>query len=163
MSGNGVYLFEERAGGNTSGFSNFGNTEKTYNTLDVIDMVNESHKNAVDQKAVLRARLFDIWLGDWDRHDDQVRWASFNENDMTVYRPIPRDRDQVFFNNDGLLNYLGSRPYFYPALRRFQNKIDYLPGLIWAGKWFDRSFLHELTEEDFVAMARQLQVNLTDR
>ncbi|HZV70514.1 MAG TPA: BamA/TamA family outer membrane protein [Saprospiraceae bacterium] len=161
--GDGVYLFEERPGGKTSGFDNFGNTEETFNTLDVIEMVKESHKNVVDQKAVLRARLFDTWLGDWDRHDDQVRWASFRENDMTVFRPIPRDRDQVFFKNDGLLDYLGSRPYFNPALRRFQADIDYLPGLIWAGKFFDRSFLHELTEEDFVASAKQLQASLTDK
>ncbi|MEO6132985.1 MAG: BamA/TamA family outer membrane protein [Saprospiraceae bacterium] len=160
--GDGVYLFEERPGGSTSGFSNFGNTEETFNTLDVIDMVNESHKNVVDQKAVLRTRLFDIWLGDWDRHDDQVRWASFKENGQTVFRPIPRDRDQVFFKNDGLLDYLGSRPYFQPALRRFQGKIDYLPGLVWAGKFFDRSFLHELTEDDFLKAAKHLQASLTD-
>ncbi len=160
--GDGVYLFEERPGGNTSVFDNFGNTEETFNTLDVIDMVSQSHKHAVDQKAALRARLFDNWLGDWDRHDDQVRWASFKENDVTVYRPIPRDRDQVFFKNDGFLDYLGSRPYFNPALRRFDEKTDYLPGLIWAGKYFDRSFLHELTEEDFVAGAKQLQANLSD-
>ncbi|MGB4848488.1 MAG: BamA/TamA family outer membrane protein [Saprospiraceae bacterium] len=160
--GDGVYLFEERAGGNTSGFDNFGHTKETFNTLDVIDLVNQSRKYIVDQKAVIRARLFDIWLGDWDRHDDQVRWASFKENDLTVFRPIPRDRDQVFFKNDGLLDYLASRPYFNPALRRFQDKIDYLPGLIWSGKFFDRSFLHQLTEEDFVSAAKELQVNLTD-
>ncbi len=160
--GDGVYLFEERAGGNTSGFENFGHTKETFNTLDVIDLVNQSRKYIIDQKAVLRTRLFDIWLGDWDRHDDQVRWASFKENDLTVFRPIPRDRDQVFFKNDGLLDYLASRPYFNPALRRFQDKIDYLPGLIWSGKFFDRSFLHQLTEEDFVSAAKELQTNLTD-
>jgi hypothetical protein len=160
--GDGVYLFEERAGGNTSGFVNFGNTKETFTTLDVIDLVAESHKNKVDERAALRARLFDIWVGDWDRHDDQVRWGVFKENDISVYRPIPRDRDQVFYKNDGLLNYLGSRPYFYPALRMFREKIDYLPGLVWAGKWFDRSFLHELTEEDFVAEAKNMQSHLTD-
>lgn len=160
--GDGVYLFEERAGGSTSGFDNFGNTKETFNTLDVIDLVNQSHKYIIDQKAVLRTRLFDIWLGDWDRHDDQVRWGSFKENDQLVFRPIPRDRDQVFFKNDGLLDYLASRPYFNPALRRFQNKIDYLPGLVWSGKFFDRSFLHQLTEEDFVSAAKEMQANLTD-
>lgn len=59
-------------------------------------MVAESHKHNVDQQAALRARLFDMWLGDWDRHDDQFRWASFKENGVTVYKPIPRDRDQIF-------------------------------------------------------------------
>lgn len=34
--GDGVYLFEDRPGGNTSDFENFGNTEETFNTLEVI-------------------------------------------------------------------------------------------------------------------------------
>lgn len=161
--GDGVYIFEDRPGGNTEGFDNFGNTKETFSTLDVIDMVTESHKHVIDQQAALRTRLFDTWLGDWDRHDDQVRWASFKENGTTVYRPIPRDRDQIFFKNDGLLDYIGSRPYFSPALRRFDDKIDYLPGLIWSGKYFDRSFLHQLSEEDFINAAKKLQAALTDK
>lgn len=160
--GGGVYLFEDRPGGNTSNKENFGSTEKTLNTFDVLELIAESDKHVIDQRAVLRARLFDVWLGDWDRHDDQWRWASFKENGVTVYRPIPRDRDQVFFKNDGLLDYLGSRPYFNPPLRRFDEKIDYLPGVVWAGKYFDRSFLHELSREDFTNEATALQVALSD-
>ncbi len=161
--GDGVYLFEDRPGGNTATVDNYGNTKETFNTLDVVDMVAESPKHIVDEKAALRARLFDIWLGDWDRHDDQFRWAAFKENGVDVYRPIPRDRDQIFFNNNGILDYIASRPYFSPALRRFDDKIDYLPGLVWAGKYFDRSFLHSLSKEDFIAMAKELQSALTDK
>lgn len=160
--GDGVYLFEDRPGGNTSGKKNFGNTEETFNTFDVIEMTSKSPKHVIDQESVLRARLFDVWVGDWDRHDDQWRWATFKENGITIYRPIPRDRDQVFFKNDGLLDYIGSRPYFNPPLRRFDDEIDYLPGLVWAGKYFDRSFLNELNEEDFIKQAKELQTALTD-
>jgi len=160
--GDGVYLFEERPGGNTSSFESFGNTAKTYNTSDVIELTAESHQYRVDQLSVLRARLLDIWLGDWDRHDDQWRWAAFEEQGTTVFKPIPRDRDQVFYKNDGILDYLASRPYFNPPLRKFTEKIDHLDGLIWAGKYFDRSFLHELNENDFAAVATSLQKELTD-
>jgi hypothetical protein len=86
--GDGVYIFEERPGGKTSSFSSFGNTAKTYNTTDVIELIAETHTYKVDQRAVLRARLLDIWLGDWDRHDDQWRWASFEENGITVFNPF---------------------------------------------------------------------------
>lgn len=160
--GDGVYLFEDRPGGYTRDSRNFGNTKETYNTLEVIEKITESPDYVVDQSSVLRARLFDIWVGDWDRHDDQWRWAAFEVNGLTVFRPIPRDRDQVFFKNDGLLDYLGSRPYFNPPLRKFDEEIDYLPGLVWAGKHFDRSFLHQLNEEDFVREAKELQSSLTD-
>ncbi len=161
-AGDGMYLLEERAGGNTRHFPNFGYTEKTISTADLIDLLASSSRHVVDQRAVLRARLFDIWLGDWDRHDDQWRWAVFEEEGRHVYRPIARDRDQVFFYNDGLLDYIASRPFFNPALRRFDDKIDHLGGLVWAAKYFDRSFLHMLDETDFIEVAGELQQALTD-
>ncbi len=158
-----IYLYEERPGGNTSKFEHYDFTKKTINTLDLLDNLEKNHKHVVDQKAVLRARLFDIFVGDWDRHDDQWRWASFEEDNITIYKPIPRDRDQVFFKNDGILDYLASRPYFNPGLRKFDHKIDFLPGLIFNARHFDRSFLNQLTKDDFVKMAEELQQKLSDQ
>ena len=56
----------------------------------------------IDQLAFARARLLDLLVGDWDRHEDQWRWAKFKQDDdIKLYRPIPRDRDNVFFWSDG--------------------------------------------------------------
>ena len=33
----------------------------------------------VDGRALLRARLFDLWIGDWDRHNKQWRWLRRGE------------------------------------------------------------------------------------
>ncbi len=160
--GNKVYLFEERTGGNTAHVESFHNTKKTISTDDLVEKTIKNHKHRVDQEAVLRARLFDIWLGDWDRHDDQWRWAVFEEDGLNVYRPIPRDRDQVFFKNDGVLDYLASRPYFNPGLRKFAHKIDYLPGLVFNARHFDRSFLNQLNKDSYIKTAKDLQTKLTD-
>lgn len=157
-----LYLFEQRPGGNASFFEHFGYPPETMNTLDVIENKQKSHKHIIDQEAVLRARLFDIWIGDWDRHDDQWRWAVFEEGDYSIYKPIPRDRDQVFFKNDGFLDYLASRPYFNPGLRKFDHEIDFLPGLIFNARHFDRSFLNALTRDDFKKIASELQALLND-
>ncbi|MEO5906036.1 MAG: hypothetical protein ABIQ11_04885, partial [Saprospiraceae bacterium] len=43
--GDGIYLFEDRPGGNTEAFENFGNTKETFSTLEVIELVTESHKH----------------------------------------------------------------------------------------------------------------------
>ncbi len=61
----------------------------------------------LDEASYIRARLFDMLIGDWDRHEDQWRWASFKENGKTIYRPIPRDRDQAFsiMADGALLNF----------------------------------------------------------
>lgn len=157
-----LYLFEERPGGNTSERADYGNTEKTVNTPKLIENLAKNHKHRVDQQAVLRARLFDVWIGDWDRHDDQWRWATFKKDGKTIYRPVPRDRDQVFFKNDGVLDYLSGRPFFAPQLRIFKDDVDYYPGLIFNARHFDRTFMNALNREDFIAMAKDLQQRMTD-
>ena len=46
----------------------------TKSTAKVIDKLIDDSKNHVDQEAVLRARLLDMMIGDWDRHFDQWRF-----------------------------------------------------------------------------------------
>ncbi len=57
--------------------------------------------DAVDAQALLKARLVDILMGDWDRHRKQWRWAKVPGNPLWV--PIPEDRDQAFSRYEGLL------------------------------------------------------------
>ncbi|MEM9024199.1 MAG: hypothetical protein AAGB22_10680, partial [Bacteroidota bacterium] len=100
----GLYIYEERAAGNWENQPSFGNSKKLINTLDVIHKTQKNGDQYVDQQQVLRSRLFDVILGDWDRHDDQWRWAKLKDEDgRTFYRPIPRDRDQAFFWSDGFV------------------------------------------------------------
>lgn len=159
----GLYLLEERPGGNTTIHDDYGNTKKTVNTLKLLEIVANKHNHIIDQQFVLKSRLFDLMIGDWDRHDDQWRWGTFKNENQTIYRPIPRDRDQAFFKNDGLLDYIASRPYFNPQLRKFDDDIDYLHGVIFNARHFDRSFLNQLKREDFIKAAESMQANITDK
>ena len=61
----GLFLYEERPAGNCSSMPNFGNSKDVVNTDEVIEKTLESEDYQVDQKAVLRARLLDIYLNDW--------------------------------------------------------------------------------------------------
>ena len=160
-----LYLFEERPGGNMAGHADYGGASESVNTLELVEKLLKNHKHVVDQKYVLRARLFDLLIGDWDRHDDQWRWGIYEDDSqpgVKVYRSIPRDRDQAFFKNDGFLNYIASRPFFNPALRKFDKEIDRISGLSFNARHFDRHFLSQLTEEDFIAIAESLQQTITD-
>jgi hypothetical protein len=40
-------------------------------------------------------------IGDWDRHEDQWRWAPEKTEKGKKYLAVPRDRDQVFYSSDG--------------------------------------------------------------
>ena len=48
-----------------------------------------------------------MFIGDWGRQEDQWRWATFEEGDNKIYKPIPRDRDQAYTRLDGVLLSLG--------------------------------------------------------
>ena len=160
-----LYLFEERPGGNMEGHPNYGGAKESKSTVDLAEKLMKSHEHKVDQKYVLRARLFDMLIGDWDRHGDQWRWGVYEDEkdpDVKIYRAIPRDRDQAFFRNDGLVNYIASRPYFTPALQKFDYEIGNLSGLVFNAKHFDRHFLSELNEDEFIKAAQTLQNNITD-
>ncbi|MEO1715229.1 MAG: hypothetical protein AAFU60_18020, partial [Bacteroidota bacterium] len=155
--GNRLYLFEERPAGNRRDVDSFGNAPKIVSTNRVLQETGDSFRHQVDQTAVLRARLFDIWIGDWDRHEDQWRWAEFKIDKDHFYRPIPRDRDQAFFRFNGFIPYLASRPAVSPMLRTFNSKIDNIPGLVFNARYFDRSFLNEMDRTDFQRIALELQ------
>lgn len=128
----------------------------------MIKKLREEQDHRVEQKAVVKARLFDILLNDWDRHEDQWRWASFKDGDFRIYRPIPRDRDQVFFVNEGVIMWLASRDFIMPKFQGFDYKIKNVSGLGFNARYFDRSFLTEPDLNDWKLLTRELQEQITD-
>ena len=102
--GDELYLIEERVESNHNDLESFGKPEEILSTDDVFKEIFKNGKSHVDEPSYIRARLFDMLIGDWDRHEDQWRWALFNNPDGTkTYKPIPRDRDQAFSIFDGNL------------------------------------------------------------
>jgi len=161
--GKGLFLYEERPAGNRDDVDGFGNSEDIVNTLKVIKKTQKNHKSYVDQKQVVKSRLFDVVIGDWDRHDDQWRWASFeDENGLTYYQPVPRDRDQAFFTSDGLALNLGSRKWAIPKFQGFHKEIRDVEGLVFNARYFDRSFTAGLSEQEWIDAAEHIKSNLTD-
>ncbi|MFD2720169.1 hypothetical protein ACFST9_15705 [Hymenobacter monticola] len=118
----------------------------------------------IDQPAFLRARLLDIWLGDWDRHERQWDWAEFREAGGRVrYRSIPKDRDQVYFRfDDGLVPWLASRRFIAPQFHTFHEHYGYIPGLVYQAEFIDQHGLAQLRRADFQRMAADLQKRLPD-
>ena len=118
----------------------------------------------IDQPAFLRARLLDVWLGDWDRHEGQWQWARFREGSGRVrYVGIPKDRDQVYFRfNDGLIPWLAARPFIAPQFQTFRNQYNNVGGLVYQAKFIDQRGLSAMTRADFLRTARDLQRRLPD-
>jgi hypothetical protein len=114
-----------------------------------------------DRRQFLRARLFDMWLGDWSRREDQWRWAVFLRGDRTLFQAIPRDRDHAFFKfNDGLLTWLGSK--IKTNYQTFGYRVKNVKGLNKSAAPLDNFLLAGLSREDFKQVADSLQQALTD-
>ncbi len=155
-------LFEERPAKDRSDIASFGRSEKIVNTTKVLKRIRQDNDNYVDQQSALRSRLFDLLIGDWDRHDDQWRWASFDEGKGKVYRPIPRDRDQAFFVNEGVFPKVWSRKWALPKFEGFHHEVRFPSGLMFNARYFDRSFLTEPELEDWVNTAKSIKESVSD-
>ncbi|MFC6223170.1 hypothetical protein ACFP2F_07945 [Hymenobacter artigasi] len=118
----------------------------------------------IDQPAFLRARLLDVWLGDWDRHEGQWSWAAFEEAGGRVrYLGIPKDRDQVYFRfDDGVIPWLAARPFIAPQFQTFRNEYNNMAALVFQAKFIDQRGLSAMTRADFQRTARDLQRRLPD-
>lgn len=161
---NTLVLFEERANDEQIVEPYFGSGDKVLSSPDLYEKLLKDNDNRVDQKFVVRNRLFDMWLGDWDRHDDQWRWVTYDlKDDENLYKPIPRDRDQVFFGGEGLFKKVAASKWAQPALKGFEEDISYTPAYgFYRIRWFDRYFMTEPSLEDWLKEAEEIQAALTD-
>ncbi len=161
--GDELYMIEERVTSGHGSVASFGNSNEIISTPDLLKKLRRRDKNDVDQKAYIRARLFDMMIGDWDRHEDQWRWAEFDEQGKKIYRPVPRDRDQAFSNFDGFL--LGIFTRIVPGLRLMQTYGEEMRSV----KWFndepfplDMAIIIDHSWEDWEEQADYLINNVTD-
>jgi hypothetical protein len=150
---NQVFLFEERE---PLDVSKTDNTEKTQQKLQ------DDNDNRVDQKLVLRARLLDMLVGDWDRHEDQWRWERAKNDTGIVYKPVPRDRDQVYYDGYGVFPWLLSKHLLMAKFQSYGNKILSIGRWNRNARYFDRYFLNGLNEKDWEAQIDFVQSTLTD-
>ncbi|SHF16768.1 hypothetical protein SAMN02745131_01924 [Flavisolibacter ginsengisoli DSM 18119] len=150
---NTVLLFEERE---PDGVPDTDNTDKAQGKAE------EDNDVKFDQKKLLRARLLDHFLGDWDRHEDQWRWEKNKTGEEVLYEPIPRDRDKVYYTTSGLLPGLLSTQPGKANLQPFGDHIKKIGSYNYNNRFFDRYFLNDLSEEDWREQVSFVQNTLTD-
>jgi len=156
-------LFEERPDDNMRHDASVGYSPEVVSYSDMIENTFEDHNHRIDYQSVLTARLFDMLIGDWDRHDDQWRWAQFKKGKNYIYRPIARDRDQAFFRFDGLfLDFMNSK-FLLRKFQPFKPKIKDIVGLNYNARYFDRSNLIQADRADWIAAAEEIKTNITDK
>jgi hypothetical protein len=127
---------------------------------DLQKMIEAGPEDRVDARAFLTARLMDVFFGDWDRHWDQWRWARFDAGGVKWWRPIPRDRDNAFNDNHGLIPAIGRG--MTPILVHFGPEYDAIRRYHMQPAELDRLLLAGLPREAWDSTANTLRARLTD-
>lgn len=134
---------------------------ETKTTKKMMDKMLEENDHRPMQPEILKARLLDILVADYDRHFDQWRWGIIDTGKGKLYYPIPRDRDQSFFYSDGrMLKFLSARSM--PFLKGFRPDIPRVKWLGFVARDFDRNFLTSLDQQQWEKAVKDVQQNLSD-
>ena len=151
---------EERAGRGFDATPEAPGAVKVVNSDKLFEMMRKSSDARVDARAFLAARLFDLFVGDPDRHRDQWRWATFGSDGDASWEPVPRDRDMAFVKHEGLA--IAVARAWYPPLVSFGATYPGMLGLTWNAREIDRRLLSSLERPVWDSVAKALQAQVSD-
>jgi len=152
--------FEENPESGDEDEKGFAESDKISNSYKLYKKLENDNDNQVDDIEFLKARLFDLMIGDWDRHSDQWLWAGFEEDGKMIYKPIPRDRDQAFCLYDGIVPFFVGE--YVTQIEGYGENYPRIYDLSWNGRYIDRKFLTQPTKKQFDSLARYIQSKITD-
>jgi hypothetical protein len=147
--------YPRAASGERPGF--FGATE-VVDAEDLLPRLRADPGERADARAYLRARLVDLFLGDWDRHLGQWRFARLPG--VPGWQPIPEDRDFAFCRFEGLALVIVRN--WYPRWVTFGDEYPAMLGLTWQAWPLDRVLLSELERPAWDEIAADLVRRLGD-
>jgi hypothetical protein len=134
---------------------------ETENTDEMFEKILTENDHLIGQRNLLKARLLDMLIADWDRHADQWRWGQKEKNNINYFYPIPRDRDQAYFYSNGLLVNLAQKISANHFVG-FRGNLKQLKNLSFKSWKFDKLFLNELDAGVWDSTIRFVQAQLTD-
>jgi hypothetical protein len=135
---------------------------KSDNFFTMLDRLNADNDNSFDSTTFLKARILDVFIGDWDRHRDQWRFRPEKFGKGIRYTGIPRDRDQVFYTNQGVFPYLESRPYVQPFFEGFNPKIRNVGTFLFTSTILNIRFLNQFSYEEWMKVTNEFVAAVTD-
>lgn len=158
--GNRLYLLEYETESEKN-WTSFDNVEEIIETKDLQELkLKKGDDLSIDRPALIKARLFDLLIGDWDRHAEQWGWVLVKEEKKIRAIPLAGDRDNAFFNLSGIIPSIITNENVEPLVRPFEKEIDYMPGLVYP---FDRYFLLDTPRNIYIEQAENLQRSLSDK
>ncbi len=149
---NTICMLEERE----PGFDSPDNIKTT------VDNIRQSSLYKIQQPLLLKARLLDMIMADWDRHSDNWRWGIKDSAGLKYYHAIPRDRDWAFYQSKGFVPKLVQLSGGMRCFINFSLEVKKIKNLSWKAWTLDKNFLNEMGAADWEEAIRDVQALLTD-
>ncbi|HEX6071049.1 MAG TPA: BamA/TamA family outer membrane protein [Longimicrobiaceae bacterium] len=153
--------FEHHPNEIEEGVGGFAGSVEVKSTEDMLDDVEDGPADRIDTRAFLTARLVDMLIGDWDRHEGQWRWARYDRDGTRWWVPIPEDRDYAFVDYGGNLLIL-ARAAGLARLVSFDDEYSSLRGMMANSLEMNRRLLAELPRAAWDSIATSVQARITD-
>ncbi len=160
--GNELYLIEEFPMDNWKNLKSFGKPEKILTTEEVLANVRQDQKYEVDEESYIRARVFDMLIGDFNRENENWSWGEHRKNGKIIYKPIPRNRDLAFSKFDGALLPIVVNMPPLRHMRSFDKKIDNVKWLNRQAYPLDLAFVTKSGEKEWREQTQFVISNLSD-
>lgn len=137
------------------------NADQVKSSLSLFKKIYDSPKTSIDKLLYAKARVFDIFIGDWDRHQDNWKWIGFKDQENMIYKPYPKDRDHAFSQMNGLFYYIADREWAIAFRENFGYKYTGIKSLTIKASHMDRFLLSSFDKKDWLTAADQLNNQMT--
>lgn len=119
--------------------------KETITTEELILRQAKDNNIQTDQKALLKTRLLDNFVMDFERAENQWRWAARPVGKQVMYYPFAGDHNQAFFVNDGIIPRIIRKPRYVPEIQGFRAKDYNIKTFNRSARNFDHLFLNKLS------------------
>lgn len=152
---------ERRPKSKKDGSKIYKNADKALSTAKINKMMFEDHDHFVDPGSFLAARLFDMWVTDWDRHGKNISWLGYGDKKQMTFHAFPKDRDKALTRLDGFFRVL-DWPMLASRMHRLRPAIYNLKPLNFKSRSMDRQHLMTYQLEDYLKATKDFQKTMTD-
>jgi len=137
-------------------------TGKSINTEKAEDALMEDNDNRIDSREFIRARMLDVFIADWDRHEDQWRWQGKKTEKGKRYVAVPRDRDDALNMRQGMVEYLVRRRWLFPVIQTFDSRVEDVRYSMFKSRFMNSYPELIISYQEWMDMANNFKQTLTD-
>jgi len=153
---------EKRPKSKKKGRKPYRDADKVYNTSELNKLLLKDHNHQLELQPYLQARLFDMWVSDWDRHGGNWSWLGYGDKKKKMtFKPFAKDRDKALTRMDGLFRVLDF-PMVARDMHRFRKSVRGLKSLNFKSRNMDRQHLVTYSLPELLKETADFQKIMTD-